>query len=133
MEKHLTLVSVLNIVYRFWTALCGILLMVLGAGFEEFMRFLGREFHVRLYEIPNIVFEIAPIILLATGGLILVLSAAGIAGAVGVLKRREWGRILLLVVSCFSLLRLPLGTLLGGYSIWVLMKDESIRLFRPAA
>jgi hypothetical protein len=35
----------------------------------------------------------------------------------------------MLVISFFNLLRIPVGTLLGGYSIWVLLNDETIRLF----
>jgi hypothetical protein len=35
----------------------------------------------------------------------------------------------MLVISFFNLLRVPLGTILGGYSIWVLLNDETIRLF----
>jgi hypothetical protein len=40
-------------------------------------------------------------------------------------------RILVLVVSFFNLLHVPLGTLLGVYSLWVLLNDETIRQFNP--
>jgi hypothetical protein len=62
----------------------------------------------------------------------MIVSVAGIIGGVGVLHHREWGRILLLVVSFFNLLRIPLGTMLGVYTLWVLMNDETIALFSPA-
>jgi hypothetical protein len=58
-----------------------------------------------------------------------VVSVAGIVAAAGVLGRRRWGRVLMLVISFFNLLRVPLGTILGGYSIWVLLNDETIKLF----
>ena len=37
----------------------------------------------------------------------------------------------MLVMSFFNLIRIPLGTILGVYSIWVLLNDETIRLFNP--
>jgi hypothetical protein len=48
------------------------------------------------------------------------------------MKKKEWGRITMLVISFFNLIHIPLGTVLGVYSIWVLLNDETIRLFNPA-
>ena len=77
--------------------------------------------------------KLVPIVLVVIALFILVMSAAGIIGAIAVHRRKEWGRVLLLVVSFFTLISIPLGTLLGGYTIWVLFSDETIRLFKPAA
>jgi len=53
------------------------------------------------------------------------LSVPSLVGGWGLLKRRPWARMLVLIVSFLDLLNFPIGTLLGGYSIWVLMNDES--------
>jgi len=53
------------------------------------------------------------------------LSVPSLVGGWGLLKRRPWARMLVLIVSFLNLLNVPLGTLVGGYSIWVLMNDES--------
>jgi hypothetical protein len=53
------------------------------------------------------------------------LSVPSLVGGWGLLKRRPWARMLVLIVSFFDLLNFPIGSLLGGYSIWVLMNDES--------
>ena len=53
------------------------------------------------------------------------LSVPSLVGGWGLLKRRPWARMVVLIVSFLNLLNFPLGTLLGGYSIWVLMNDES--------
>jgi predicted permease len=82
-------------------------------------------------EIPPEVMDIVPLILTVIGILVLVFSIIGIIGAIGVLKKKEWGRITMLVISFFNLIRIPLGTILGVYSIWVLLNDETIRLFNP--
>lgn len=131
MEKHISLVGVLNIVYRTWAALGGIVLLALAFGFDTIMFHLQREHVIHPHDVPEFVFDLIPVFLGGIGVLILIVSAAGIIGGVGVLKRKEWGRILVLIVSFFNLLRVPLGTLLGGYSIWALMNDEMIRLFNP--
>lgn len=61
--------------------------------------------------------------------LLVILSAPGIIGGIGLLKRRYWARILVLVLGFLNLVHIPLGTLLGIYTIWVLMKEETAQLF----
>jgi hypothetical protein len=131
MEKHITLVAVLNIVYRGLAILGAMILVVLALGFGGLIDFLIQTGSIRPHEIPIDVLSIVPLILLIVALIIVTISVIGIIGAVGVLKRKEWGRILLLVISFFSLARIPLGTILGIYSIWVLMNDETIKLFNP--
>ena len=48
---------------------------------------------------------------------------------ISLIKRKEWGRIMVLVVSFFNLINFPLGTALGIYSIIILMKEETAKLF----
>jgi len=84
---------------------------------------------IDIHDVPYELIDIVPVVLLVIALLMFVVSVAGIVAAVGVLGRRRWGRVLMLVISFFNLLRVPLGTLLGGYSIWVLLNDETIRLF----
>ena len=131
MEKHVTLVGILNIVYRSLAIIGAFILFALAFGFGYLMEFISRFDHNGMHEIPSEVLNIVPIILTFVGVLIMIFSIAGIIGAVGVLKKKEWGRITLLIVSFFSLLSIPLGTILGVYSIWVLLNDETIRLFHP--
>jgi hypothetical protein len=131
MEKHVTLVGILNIVYRSMAIIGALILFALAFGFGYLMEFISRFDHNGMHEIPSEVLNIVPIILTFVGVLIMIFSIAGIIGAVGVLKKKEWGRITLLIVSFFSLLSIPLGTILGVYSIWVLLNDETIHLFNP--
>jgi hypothetical protein len=60
------------------------------------------------------------------------LAVPSIIAGIGVLMRREWGRITALVVGILSLVDIPFGTALGVYSIWVLMNDETRVLFQAA-
>ncbi len=131
MEKHITLVGILNIVYRSMAIIGALVLFALAFGFGYLMEFISRFDHNEMHEIPSEVLNIVPIILTFVGVLIMIFSIAGIIGAVGVLKKKEWGRIIMLVISFFNLIHIPLGTILGVYSIWVLLNDETIRMFNP--
>ncbi len=61
--------------------------------------------------------------------LMAVFGLPGILAGIGLLQRREWGRILALVVGFLSLIDIPFGTALGVYTIWVLMDDNVKRAF----
>ena len=67
MEKHISLVGILNIVYRAWTSLAGILLIFLGAAFDTIMYHLRREHLIHLHDVPEFVFDLAPVILFGIG------------------------------------------------------------------
>lgn len=131
MEKHITLVGILNIVYESLALIGAFVLFAIAIGFRYFFGLISRCSHNAMDDIPPGVLDIVPFILTVIGILILVFSIIGIIGAIGVIKRKEWGRIIMLVISFFNLIHIPLGTVLGVYSIWVLLNDETIRLFSP--
>ena len=62
---------------------------------------------------------------------LLIVSLPGFIGGIFLLKRRPWARILLLVLGFLNLIQIPFGTALGIYTIWVLLKNETIQLFIP--
>ncbi len=133
MERHVHLAGVLNIVYRSMTILEALVFFVLSLGFRHLVGFLVRSDSIAPDEIPMEILDIVPAILLFVAAIVLVVSILGIVGAAGVLKKKEWARIVLLVVSFFNLLRVPVGTVLGIYSIWVLMNSRTIPLFNPSS
>jgi zinc ribbon protein len=45
----------------------------------------------------------------------------------GLYERQQWARIFGLVIGFLALLRIPFGTALGIYTIWVLLPEESGR------
>lgn len=57
------------------------------------------------------------------------LAAPGIIGGVGILKGWWWARYLVFVLGALNLFNVPLGTLLGVYTFWVLMQDETTAYF----
>jgi hypothetical protein len=119
MNKHIDVISVLWIV----SGSLGILL-----GFFTFWLFYGISF------IPDMDWEATQILRVVGiwgGAIIAFFSIPEIIAGVGLIKRKEWGRILALVVSFFNLIWFPLGTALGVYSIIILLNDESVKIFNP--
>jgi hypothetical protein len=58
------------------------------------------------------------------------LSTVGLVGGIGLLVYKPWARYLVIVVSALGCLNIPFGTIKGVYSIWVLVQDEAIKLFK---
>lgn len=52
-------------------------------------------------------------------------SAPGLIGGWGLLKRKPWSRVLVLVLACLNLLSIPIGTAIGIYALWVLTRPEA--------
>jgi hypothetical protein len=63
------------------------------------------------------------------GGLLVALAIPGIVAGVGLLAHKVWGRYLALVVAILGLINFPLGTLIGGYALWVLMQESASAYF----
>jgi O-antigen/teichoic acid export membrane protein len=118
MENHVTAVGALSIGLSILGILIGGFIFVLLAG----IGFVVQDE------------EAAPILAVvgfALGIFLFILSIPGIIGGIGLFKRKEWARILVLITSALHILNFPIGTAIGGYSIWVLVNPETIRLFNP--
>lgn len=116
MEKHITLVAAINIgfgVLGMFAALIVFTAIVGGgilSGDSEAMAITSVvgtviAFFLALKSIPEII------------------------GGVGLLKRKPWARILVLIIGCLDLLEIPIGTAIGIYTIWVLLNEETINIF----
>lgn len=118
MEQHVTAVGALTIGLSVFGILIGLFLFTLLAG----IGYLAED-------------EEASVILVAVGSFLaiflLILSVPGIIGGIGLFKRKEWARILVLVLSVLQLVNIPIGTAIGIYSIWVLIQKDTILLFNP--
>ncbi len=117
MEKHLTAVAALHVGLSILGGLIGIFIFVLLTGIGAITQ--EKEAFLILSTIGT-----------GVGVLLMVLSVPGIIGGIGLFKRQEWARILVLILSAIELLNIPFGTALGIYSIWVLVQQDTIRLFK---
>ena len=67
-------------------------------------------------------------------GLFLLGSAVlSILAGWGLLERQLWARTLAIVLACFSLIKIPFGTALGIYTMWVLLPASSEQEYRQIA
>ena len=64
----------------------------------------------------------------AIAAVLLVLSAPGLIGGLALLTRRSWARVYAMILAALLLFWFPLGTLLGTYTLYVLLQPE-IRLY----
>jgi hypothetical protein len=118
MDKHVKLISVLWIVYG-------------GLGliwaFIIFGTLIGVSF------IPDIDQE-AVYILRSIGvfvsAIIGIFSLPEVITGIGLLRKKEWARIMGMVLSFLNLIAIPFGTALSIYTLVILFKDETAELFQ---
>lgn len=115
-EKHLTLVAALNIGLSAFSLVLGFLVFFLlggiGAASDD------PEALVVLSIVGFVVFAV-----------LFLVSIPALIGGIGLLKRRNWARVLLMIVSAVNLINFPFGTALGVYTLWVLLQEETQRMF----
>jgi len=61
--------------------------------------------------------------------ILIFLSVPSIIGGAALLKYAPWARMLVLILGVLNLLNIPFGTALAVYTMWVLLHDETTRLF----
>ncbi len=117
MKKHVTVVGAIHIGF-------GLLGLVLAVG-AFFVLNLARGF-VAGEEVPNYILKFLS---LSVPLLIGFMSTLGLVGGIGLLGYYSWARYLIIIVAALGCLNIPIGTLKGVYSLWVLLQDETIKLF----
>jgi uncharacterized membrane protein (DUF2068 family) len=66
--------------------------------------------------------SIAVLVLLCFGGIAL-------AGGIGLLKRKRWGRTMSIIHAAISVLNVPIGTVVGALTILYLTRTEVVAYF----
>jgi hypothetical protein len=115
-QNHITLLGVLHIARGAFVLLVGVLLFAVLTG-------------IGAISDDSTALGVLGFIGTALMLLLTALAVPSVLAGIGILLRREWGRILALVVGILSLIDIPIGTAIGVYSIWVLMNDETRALF----
>lgn len=117
MEKHVNVVAALQIGF---SILRLIIVFIIFTVLQFVGDFSGEpEAEVVLSIIANVIAIV-----------FVVLSIPGILAGIGLFKRKEWARILTLIISVLDLINFPIGTAVGVYSIWALSQNETVELFK---
>jgi hypothetical protein len=118
MEKHLNVVAALQIGFSVLWIVIGIIILFILSMIGGFVDDKDANF-------------VLPLIGQIIATFLFLISIPGVIAGIGLLKRKEWGRILTLVLSVIGLMNVPIGTAVGIYSIWTLVQEETISLFKP--
>lgn len=117
MKKHVTVVGAIHIGF----GLLGLIAAVAVFFALNFARgFVSGE------EVPNMVLKFLSLSLPLLIGF---MSTLGLVGGIGLLGYNPWARYLIIVVAALGCLNIPIGTLKGVYSLWVLLQDDTVKLF----
>ena len=118
MKKHVTFVAALHIGFG--------VLGFIGSITLYFVLEFAESF-VHDVDVADVVMNMLKIFLPSLIGL---RSVLGIIGGISLMKYRQWARILIIVLSALDCIKVPIGTAKGVYSIWTLMQDDTIKLFK---
>jgi len=117
MKKHVTVVGAIHIGFG--------VLGLIGAVAAFFALNFAAGF-VQNEEVPIMILKFLS---LSVPLLIGFMSTLGLVGGIGLLSYMPWARYLIIIVAALGCLNIPIGTLKGVYSLWVLLQDETVKLF----
>jgi len=118
MEKHINVVAALQIGFSILWIVIGIIILFILSMIGGFVEDKDANF-------------ILPLIGQIIAAFLFLISVPGVIAGIGLLKKKEWGRVLTLILSVIGLMNVPVGTAVGIYCIWVLVQEETISLFKP--
>jgi hypothetical protein len=116
MERHISIVAALHIGLSIMGIFFGMVLLVLVFATDIFIR---EPYAMSLLSIliPVIVF------------FIFLLCILTIIGGIGLFVHKNWARILIMILSAIDLFNIPVGTAVGIYSFWVLVQEDTAKIF----
>lgn len=128
MDLHIKILAVFHIVFGLIGLMAALAILIIFGGAAGAAGFAAANEPDAWLAVPILSIIGSVLMLIA-----LTLSVPGIIGGWGLLNRRAWARILMIVLSAINLINIPFGTLLGIYGLWVLLTRETELLFREAS
>jgi hypothetical protein len=120
MERHIEILGWLHI---------GLSILSLLIGIAAFFFMTALAF---LPDIDEEASAILGVIGVIAGLFFMIISAPGIIGGIGLLKRQNWARILIIILGFIQLINFPIGTALGIYTLVILLREETTQYFPGA-
>ncbi len=117
MKKHVTIVGALQIGFSsLWLILAIVLFFIFNFARGQ----VGED--------PTAL-KVLGFLAISLPAFIGLISLLGIVAGIALLSYKGWGRVVTIIVSALGCFNIPIGTLVGVYSIWVLMQDDTVKLF----
>jgi hypothetical protein len=121
MREHIRVLGILNLIMGGFVALAGVVILLIMGGIAGVITAAAGNGDDRMGG------TVVAVIGVVVAIFFLILAAPTVIGGWGLLKFRPWSRPLMIVVSVFHLLHVPLGTALGVYGLWVLFSEDARR------
>ncbi|HJZ70735.1 MAG TPA: hypothetical protein VKE51_03295 [Vicinamibacterales bacterium] len=126
MKSQVDFLGILFIVWGLLTTLVGLSTLALGIGAVAVIASAARGGGGDVAAgVTAAAFTALAIIAIAWG-------AAHVVVGVPLRRHRPWSRLVALMLGAVDLLLLPYGTALGIYAIWILLNEDSKKLFTVA-
>ncbi len=117
MDKHIVVVAALHI----GLSIVGLFFMLL-----IYAVIFGSSHFYHIDHEGRLILSIAlPVII----GFVVLNAVTSIIGGIGLLLRKNWARILILIVAAIDLINIPFGTAVALYTFWVLLQPDTGKLF----
>jgi hypothetical protein len=116
MKQHITVVAALQIGFGILKALIAavVLLLLVGGG---------------LISGDPEAMAITTVVGLFVSGFLVLTALPGIVGGLGLMKGKNWARVLVIFLAVLDLIDFPIGTAVGVYTLWVLLNNETVAFF----
>jgi hypothetical protein len=122
--SHVELAGILFVIWGLLTTVLGGSTLALGIAVASLIKSAGRVGGNRQFAAGVTAAAFTTLAVIA-----IVWGVAHVIVGVVLRRRRPWARLVALMFGSVDLVLLPYGTALGVYSLWVLLNDESKRLF----
>ncbi len=116
MDSHVKIVGIVNIVFGILGLIAAaVVLVAVAAG--------------GLISGDPTAITVTSIVAVSVSSIIAIFAVPEIIAGIGLLKLKNWGRILGMIVAVLNLLCIPFGTAFGIYALWVLLNAETEKMF----
>lgn len=122
-SAHIDFIGALFVIWGALTILIGASTLALGMGAVAIIRSSGPEQGSRFAA------SLIAALFVALAAIAIVWGTAHVAVGVPLRRRRHWSRLAALMLGSIDLLLLPYGTALGGYALWILLRQDAKKLF----
>ncbi len=73
---------------------------------------------------PNFPVRVLAVVMYIAAGLNLLLGLLDAVAGYGIIKRKQWGRLMGIIAAIPSLIGIPIGTALGIYALWFMTSEK---------
>ena len=122
-STHVDFIGALFVIWGALTMLVGVSTLALGMGAAAIVRSSDPA------EGGRFAAGLTAALFVALAVIAIVWGVAHVAVGVPLRRRRHWSRLAALMLGSIDLLLLPYGTALGGYALWVLLRQDAKKLF----